>query len=480
MKRTTKPKRNPREAMLLQIARTLTLGKLFGQQYNGDRNLYETLGYPTVLNYEDYETQYDRQDIAGAIINRPVDMTWKGGVKVSGADGEDGELSKTWKKIWKELKLKNKLTRIDKLATLGQFAVLFLGFNDSVEGKVDLEKEVSGKPSILYVTPFAEDMVDISEWVTNPTDPRCGLPLIYTLTRADDTGANTQTFRVHYSRVLHITGETLKSEVYGIPYLQRVFNRLMDLEKLTGGSAEMFWRGARPGYAGNVDPEFDAPDDLKNIVNDQMKEYEHGMRRILINQGVDLKSLEQQIADPSPNVKVQIDMISAYTGIPTRILLGSERGELASSQDRDTWIEFINMRRGEYAEPQILVPLIEKLMELGILPDTEDYSIEWEDLADVSEEYRAKVGLTYTQALAAYGNSTAASEIVPPEEFMKYILNLPDSTIQAILSARDKYLREMEKQEEEERRMIEEGLLPNPNEPQPIEEGQDEQENTDE
>ena len=32
-------------------------------------------------------------------------------------------------------------------------------------------------------------------------------------------------------------------------------------------------------------------------------------------------------------------MISAETGIPKRILTGSERGELASSQDRDNWFE---------------------------------------------------------------------------------------------------------------------------------------------
>lgn len=471
MKRTTKPKRNPREALLTQIARTLFTGKLLGQQYGGDRNLYDALGYPEVLSYEDYDAQYSRQDIAGAIVNRPAETTWKGGVMVSGPEGKDGELSKTWRKLWKDLKLKNKFTRIDKLATLGRFAVLYLGFNDSVGGNIDLEKEVSGKPSILYVTPFSEEMVTISEWETNPGNPRCGLPLIYTLSRIDDAGQNTQVFRVHHSRVLHITGETLESEVYGIPYLQRVFNRLMDLEKLTGGSAEMFWRGARPGMTGNVNPDWEAPDNLKDVLNDQMNEYDHGLRRILINQGVDMKSMETQISDPTSHVKVQIDMISAYTGIPARILLGSERGELASSQDRDTWVEFINTRRGEFAEPQIIIPFVEKLMSLGILPDTEEYNIEWEDLADVSEEYRAKVGLVYTQALSAYGNSTAAAEIIPPEEFMKFILNLPESTIEAIIAAREKYLKEMEAQEEEERQLIEEGLLPNPNNPQePIEE----------
>ncbi len=460
MKRTTKPIHNDRERLLLQMQRTLLLGRVLGSQYGGDRNLYEALGYPTVLTFDDYESQYSRQDIAGAIINRPIELTWKGTVKVTGAEGKETQLEKEWKKLWKDLKLKNKFTRVDKMSTLGQYAVLLLGFNDTDGGKLNWEQAVSGKPSILYVTPFSEDAATISEWDTDPASPRCGLPLIYSLTRTNEAGVNSQTFRVHYSRVLHITGETLDSEVYGVPYLQRVFNRLMDIEKLSGGSAEMFWRGARPGITADVDPEFSAPTDLKATLDSQMKDYEHNLRRVLINQGVTMRSLEQQVSDPEQHIKLQVELISAYTGIPVRILLGSERGELASSQDRDTWVEFIQTRRGEYAESQILIPFIEKMMELGILTSTEEYTIEWEDLATISNKAKADLALVITQALAQYGNSTAAQEIVPPEAFMEHIINLPENVINSILEAREKYLLDIAEQEQEEQQMRAEGLLP--------------------
>lgn len=450
MRRTTKPTYNDRERLLIQMQRSLLLGKVLGSQYGGDRNLYEALGYPTVLTFEDYEKQYSRQDIAGAIINRPIELTWKGEVKVTGVDGKETKLEKEWKKLWKDLRLKNKFIRVDKMSTLGQYAVLLLGFNDMVDGKVNWEQAVSGKPNLMYVTPFSEDAVTISEWDTLPTSPRCGLPLIYSLTRTNEAGVNSQTFHVHYSRIIHITGETLDSEVYGIPYLQRVFNRLMDIEKLSGGSAEMFWRGARPGITADVNPEFSAPMNLKDVLDSQMKDYEHNLRRILINQGVTMRSLEQQVADPEPHIKLQIELISAYTGIPVRILLGSERGELASSQDRDTWVEFIQTRRSEYAENQILIPFIDKMMELGILTPTEEYKIEWEDLTAISNKAKADLALVITQTLAQYGNSTAAQEIIPPEAFMQHIINLPENVINSILEAREKYLADIEEQELDE------------------------------
>ena len=49
---------------------------------------------------------------------------------------------------------------------------------------------------------------------------------------------------VHASRVLHVAEDCLDDDVYGIPRLKPVFDRLDDLLKVVGGSAEFFLRGA--------------------------------------------------------------------------------------------------------------------------------------------------------------------------------------------------------------------------------------------
>ena len=40
--------------------------------------------------------------------------------------------------------------------------------------------------------------------------------------------------KVHWTRVIHIAESTLENPIYGIPRLRPVYNRLMDIEKVTG------------------------------------------------------------------------------------------------------------------------------------------------------------------------------------------------------------------------------------------------------
>ena len=40
-----------------------------GMSYDGERDLYEALGYKLSLEFDDFYQQYQRQDIAKAIIN---------------------------------------------------------------------------------------------------------------------------------------------------------------------------------------------------------------------------------------------------------------------------------------------------------------------------------------------------------------------------------------------------------------------------
>ena len=209
----------------------------------------------------------------------------------------------------------------------------------------------------------------------------------------------------------------------------------------------MYWKGARPGYQGKIDPEYTMSPDSQNKLQEQVAEYEHNLRRILVNQGVDLQTLETQISDPTNHVDVQLQMISAVTGIPKRILTGSERGELSSDQDADQWASHITSRREEFVEPSILRPFIDKCMELGVLPagvnKDVDYTIAWKSLYNVSEKDNAQVGLTRAQALKEYTSNAIVQSIIPPDAFLQFFLGLSTTDIELIAEMRDVYNTEM-------------------------------------
>ena len=162
MERTKGNTKLPKMAQLEQRLQTLlsraSLARKMGWSYEGDRKLYEALGYPNDkdLDFKYYYQKYDRQDIAAAIIDRPVEATWNGPVVVTeeGSKPMDSPLNKAWKELEKKFKVKSRLVKLDKLAGIGQFGLLLFGFSD-VKTLEDYTKPVSSKPKLIYLKQYS-------------------------------------------------------------------------------------------------------------------------------------------------------------------------------------------------------------------------------------------------------------------------------------------------------------------------------------
>lgn len=413
------------------------MARKMGWQYEGERKLYEALGYPTEaeLTFEYYHSKYERQDIASAVIDRPVEATWNGPIVITeeGKDPKESKLNQAWSSLEKQLKVKPRLVKLDKLTGIGRFGILLFGFADVKEIE-DYKKPVAGKQKLVYLKQFSEASIGIETWETNTSKERYGLPLFYKI-QVEATGANsTKDLIVHHSRILHVIHNNLLSEVFGQPRLKPIINRLEDLEKLLGGDAEMYWRGARPGYHAAAQDDYEMGTAETEALEEELDKYEHDLRRFISAKGVDIKPLAQQVADPGEHVDVQLQAISAQTEIPKRILTGSERGELASTQDKDQWLTLIQNRMVEFAEPNILRPFIDKCMEHGILPKVVDYFILWADIFAPSEKQKAEVGKIRAEGLKAYADSLFATELIPPKLAYKLLLGLTEEQAQEIIS----------------------------------------------
>lgn len=439
MERTKQPELQINSIQVLaQLAARNLLATRLGMQYNDARDLYRALGYPEdgKLKYEDFYGRYKRHDIAKAIISRPVRSTWKGELElVETNKAEDTSFEIAWKELNTKLTLKKRFSQVDKLSGIGKYAILILGFNDVPNDdswKFPVKKKSNLK--LEYVRAFSEKNAQMTDFETNPKNSRYGDPLYYTLSvKASETGGE-RSVKVHYSRVIHIVQDSLESDYEGFPLLESVYNRLLDIEKIVGGDGEMFWRGARPGYSGKLDKDVQMPADGEEAFMKQLDEYEHNLRRFLFAEGVDIKELAQQLADPSKHFDTQIQCISAATGIPKRILTGSERGELSSAQDAQEMKTYIQERREEHAEVNIIRPFADKMIELGILPEpsTGSYKVKWSDLFAMSSVERTEVGKNRALALRDYANSPMIQDTFPPEAFMEFLLGLSDDEIELV------------------------------------------------
>ena len=453
---------------LQETMNRMWLAKILGQQYKGKRNIYDSLGYPqdSELNIQYYFNLYDRQDIASAIIDRPVEAAWDGLLGVSSptdSGKEDDALQAAWLKMEKEFGLSFEFSRLDKLVGIGQFAILLFGFSD-VKEQTDFKKPLTGAPKLLYINSFSEGDINITEWEINPANPRYGLPLRYTLdiSSPEQPGSKRVTgqLEVHYSRVMHVSEDSIRSNVYGTPRLKAIINRLLDLEKLLGGDAEMFWKGARPGYFGKVDKDASMSDTEWDALTDQLENYEHDLIRFLHAQGMSIESLAQQIADPASHVDIQLQAVCAKTGIPKRVFVGSERGELSSTQDEIQWRTLIKTRQRKFCESKILIPFVDMCMDYGALPRVEDYIVDWEDLFSPSEKEKAEVGQVRASALESWSKSSLNADVIPPQLVAKLFLGLDDDQLDEIEQAKEQQMKDEETQiKEEEVEEVEEKVI---------------------
>ena len=486
MKRTT-PIRNDSQLQVQMlrssVTRMLTNSVLssrasaatkLGKSFGGKRDLYTALGYPEIISYDDYLGKYERQDIAGRIIDAFVDGAWEQKPVVREVEeektGDESKFEKKWIALVKEQKLWAIFTRFDKLTRIGRFGILLLGFND-VQKVEDLKEEVGGAgqkaTELLYVQPFGEGSIEIADWDKNPASPRYNLPLTYELT-LEDPSSNltttskrvlTRTIKVHYSRVIHNTEGLLASNIYGMPVLQRGYNRLLNLELIVGGSAEMFWQGAFPGYAFVADDDSTISPETKIELKDEIDMFVHDFKRYMTLQGLKVEKLSSEVANPEKHVEVQLAMISIAHGIPLRILTGSERGQLASTQDETHWNDKLHSRRIDHLEPDMVRPTIDRLIQYDVLPDPgeEGYEVFWPDLNAPTDKDKAENGKTRSESIKNYTMGFDTEFLIPFDVFLEEILDLDAEKVARIVDAREKMNGEMLRREAEDGEGLEGG-----------------------
>lgn len=434
---------------LSALAMRSSIASRLGKSFDDDRDIYTALGYNTVPEFKDYMAKYRRNEVAKTVIDAPVDKSWQELPTLSESEDEETEFENAWCNLVEKKQVYHYLNRVDKLACIGQYGVLVLGFDDNTE----MKQPVTRAHELLYMMPYSQDNVNIKAYEIDPKSERYGKPVLYeVISKAYNASGvdQSKSIEVHHSRVIHITPQPLEDDNFGRSVLESIYNRLQNLELVVGGSAEMFWRGAFPGYVAKLDEGHTFGHQSESDLEKELEEWVHDFKRTLRIQGVSIEAIQQQIADPRGQVDVMIDMICIATRIPKRILLGSERGELASSQDESNWIKTIISRRNKHCEPMILRPFVDRLIEVGVLPQpTDGYTITWPDPFAPSDEQKAELGAKRAKSLKDYVDSLGGENILPPELALKYLLGLNDETIETAISMVGEILTSAESEEEE-------------------------------
>jgi hypothetical protein len=441
--------------MIVMMRNEMASRSAFLRKFLDPRRDYDTeCGYLTDISIDNYKERYERGDIAARIVNIYPEECWSADPEVFETD--DAELTpfeKEWLALNQKVGVYSTMLQADILAGIGQFGVLLIGFNDNQNlDQPVLELQPDGTFSrggealqVLYLRAFDQSVVKVSKFNSDQKSPRYSLPDEYEITFIDPNeviGAPIDTnklrqMKVHWSRVIHIADNCTNSRVYGIPRLKKIFDRLLDLRKILGGAGEMFWKGGFPGFSveTNVDPKEGGIEIDLEATKEQLEAYMNTAQRWIATEGLTVKNLGTQVADPRPHVEAQIRVIACAMSIPWRILMGVEVGQLASEQDIRAWNRRLKRRREAFINTHIILPFANRLIATKTLPapkDSQSVKIWWPDLNTLSDEERANVAEKKTNAAIKYVQG-GVSHLIPPFYFFTLVMGFTDEEANAIM-----------------------------------------------
>lgn len=392
------------------------MNNALGSSHGGKRNLYEVFGWPYTISLDEMWEMYHRGGIAKRLIDAYPKAIWARPPRLYIANNDAWNTQ--WAGFAEAYDVWKVFRRLDTLTRLGRFGLLVIGTD-----KGDLGSPQKKNANITYMQPYGEKDVKVHTYETNQSSPRFGKPLMYqiyppkatrTIQGVTSTAPVKQSFLVHWTRCIHVAYSELENEDFGTPMYGAVWNNLIDLQKVVGASSESFWLNSFPGLHANVDKEMDLePDDEKNLT-DEIDEYANSFRRYIRTRGVDVKAIGGSIANPGQAFDVLLTLIAGTVGLPKRVLIGSEAGQLASTQDKGNWAERVEEERSDYAEPGIIRKFMRWVNEYSTMPvDLTNLQVLWPEAYRMSPLERAQQGAQIARSLANLYKGMQPVELEP-------------------------------------------------------------------
>jgi len=370
---------------------------LLGISHEGKRDLNDIYGYPDTVSV-DFQNLYQlsrRDGIANRLTFGTARTCWREGFRVVN-DEEDEQLGDELKALNKK-GLLNKIERADILNRIGSFSVLFVGVPDGLDPREPIGKVAGDGFKSIYFKPFAYDGIEISGTIQDRTDPRFGLPEFYTVQKQSRGDANKDvnvfSMVVHWTRIIHMSEGALDSDVEGMGYLEPIYNRLLDINKTTGGASEAYFRNAKGKIAYEVDKDFATTltdPAAKAAMDDGAKKYTNEFQDHTFAAGATVKTLITPHYTPKDTVMTALWAISGYSGYPIRILTGEGSGQLAGSEDQLALNAIISDRQNVVCAEWV-GRLFEILSMAGMITWNDDWSIEFPKQSTTTEDQQAEL-----------------------------------------------------------------------------------------
>jgi len=386
-------------------------------------NAWNEYGFPEKVEFSMLYSLYSRGGIAFGAIERLINNCWsKFPEIIEGEEKEENAPVTKWERTLKKVlsfEFWNAFVEADRRRLVGRYSALILRIADN--SKLSEPVTPSSALRIDEFVPAWSESLKPCKWDTDKKSPTYGKVVSWNYTQVDEFGRPSTIDEIHASRIFIIGSYSNKA----IAFLEPAFNSFVSMEKVEGGSGESFLKNASRQVSVSFDKEVDLENlakmygvsmsELREKFDEAAKELNRGNDAMLITQGASVAPITTAIADPESTYNTLLQTISAAVDIPSKILVGMQTGERASTEDQKYFNSRCQFRRERELTFEIK-RFIEKLQGLKILEPVSNFSVIWEDLRESTQGEKLDIAekmAKINQLLIAAGDAIAfdASEI---------------------------------------------------------------------
>ena len=391
---------------------------------------WENYGFPNTLNFYNFLGLYQRNSLAKAGINRLSRKTWQDNPWINVGDTTDEKTTeKPWerdvRKLFKRLNVWQKFQDADRRRMVGAYSGLILRVADNARW----DEELQPGGDLIEIIPAWEGQLIPADWDNNEQSPRYGQPTTWNYNEGNvqtaDTPPPARSVTIHHSRVV-IVGDYRE----GGSELEAAYNDFVSVVKITGGSGEGFLKNASRQLSVEYSDSQSLPelarsygvgmDELNERLNDMMADLNSGIDAAAFTTGGKINPLVANVPQPKEHFEMQVQCIAASLEIPTKVLIGNQQGERASTEDQNDFNNRCQARRVGELQTDIR-RLIDRLVEYRIIPPVpgEEYEVMWSELNDASLADKLAMLKTATEAVR---NMAGTGEVIATGDELRAIM----------------------------------------------------------
>lgn len=368
---------------------------------------WQQYGYPTDITFAHMLAAYERGGAAHGAVHRLLDKCWQELPRIKRPDSDQ---ETPWEQrvnaVMKSVSAWAKLRDFDRRNMIGRYAALIYRVAD---GKA-LREPMDRAARLVDLVPIYEDQLRVTMWDSDTTSESYGQPLMFQyqsrrVQTGDNQGQPIEWADVHPSRVQILAEGSVGDMLDGVPLLRAGFNALVDLEKISGGSAESYLKNSARTLVFTYDKDTAVQaigqdgetTRVRQAHEEQARSLNRNQDASIVMQGGTASTLQTTTHDPKPSFEVAANLFAASVRLPFTVLFGQQTGRLASDEDKADYAARAKSRQSNELTP-MLEQFVRRMQAAGII-EAGEFEVEWPPLDAPGDKDKLEILKGMTSAM---------------------------------------------------------------------------------